>query len=174
MGGDGKAISGKKGRLVGSGAGYVAGNALDVHFGLGSAATADRVEIFWPSGAVEVVGPLMADLIWEINEGQVPADVPGSSPTVATRLGRAYPNPFNPLTTIEFEVGKPTSAKLEVFTVEGRLVRVLADGRFATGPQRATWDGTDHSGRKVASGTYFYRLTTGEGFSSSGSMVLVK
>jgi len=91
-----------------------------------------------------------------------------------TALGQAHPNPFNPSTTIEFSLAQPDNARLDVYTVDGRLVHTLVNRSLAAGPHSTTWNGVDHRGRSVASGTYFYRLTTRSGFSEAGRMVLVK
>jgi len=161
-------------RLVTAGSAYLGNSSLDVHFGLGASRSADQVVIHWPSGAVETIGPLVADRIWQVGEGQALSEVPGSVPAAVTSLGLAHPNPFNPKTTISFSLERAGAAKIEVFAIDGSLVSTLADRTFSAGPQQVTWSGTDRSGRKVASGTYYYRLTTANGFSRSGSMVLIK
>jgi len=83
----------------------------------------------------------------------------GPSPLV-DYLSQNTPNPFNPTTTIAFGLAKPADITLRIYDTTGRLVRVLADGRYAAGPQAEVWDGRDDSGRPVASGVYFYRLDT--------------
>jgi hypothetical protein len=162
-------------RMVTSGSGYLCNNALDPHFGLGASTTVDQIEIFWPDGTYQVVGPAFSNQTLAIVQGEDPAStVDDIVPTRVTALGLAHPNPFNPSTTIEFALARPEDARLDVFTVDGRLVRTLVDRGLTAGPHTATWDGVDHLGRAVASGTYFYRLTTAGGFSEAGRMVLVK
>ncbi len=68
------------------------------------------------------------------------------------------PNPFNPRTTITFDLPREQRARLNVYTVSGRHVKTLVDDTLASGPHRVVWDGTDQSGRAVASGLYLYRL----------------
>lgn len=93
-------------------------------------------------------------------------------PAAVTLLG-AVPNPFNPQTVIRFAVPSAQDARLEVYGIDGRLVRRLVDGPVAAGLHEATWDGRDDAGRDVASGVYFHRLTCG-GEVRTGKMVLAR
>ncbi|RMI06693.1 MAG: T9SS C-terminal target domain-containing protein [Calditrichaeota bacterium] len=85
-----------------------------------------------------------------------------------------YPNPFNPTTTISFDLPHATRITLHVFDVSGRQVRKLADGQYAAGSHQVVWDGRDDNGVQVASGVYFYRLSTGSGFVATRKMVLLR
>ncbi len=76
----------------------------------------------------------------------------------AVRLDPNYPNPFNPVTTIPFELTVPGHVRLEIFRLTGELVRTLVEEDLSAGPHRAVWDGRDDAGRKVASGSYLCRL----------------
>jgi len=71
------------------------------------------------------------------------------------------PNPFNPRTTIRFELVRPGAVDLAVYDLAGRRVRTLVNGARAAGEHAVHWSGRDESGRRVASGTYLYRLSTG-------------
>ncbi len=82
-------------------------------------------------------------------------------PSAALRLHPNFPNPFNPVTTIRFELPSAGSARLAVYDVAGRLVRTLVDGGLTAGSHEAVWDGNDASGRAVGSGLYLARLTCG-------------
>jgi endonuclease I len=97
----------------------------------------------------------------------------GEEPVTAFRLGRNVPNPFNPMTTIRFELPRDASVLIEVYSVNGRLVKVLADGEYAAGGHGVTWDGRDSTGSRVASGVYFYAMRSG-GFEACRKMVLMK
>ncbi len=88
-------------------------------------------------------------------------------------LEAAYPNPFNPSTQIGFFLPNRMNVTLTVYDVLGRQVKQLVDGAFDAGRHTLTWDGTDFSGRTVASGTYFYRLEN-NGQQLVRKMVLVK
>jgi hypothetical protein len=83
------------------------------------------------------------------------------------------PNPFNPRTTISFDVGRSGPVRLGIFDVRGRLVQDLVTGTLAPGRHQTVWDGRDRSGRAAAAGVYFVRMT-GEGKSLTAKMVLAK
>jgi hypothetical protein len=96
-----------------------------------------------------------------------------TAPVLRTALAPNHPNPFNPHTEIRFELARGSRVLLRVFDVSGRLVRELTDTTLPAGSHRAFWDGTDASGRAVASGTYLYRLDAA-GFNQSRKMVLLR
>jgi PKD repeat protein len=109
-----------------------------------------------------------ANLVTKSCEG---GDVFGASsralPTTVV-LGDAAPNPFNPLTRINYYLPGDSHVRLTVFDVRGRVVQKLVDGNQGAGEQSATFDGSRHP-----SGVYFYRLET-DGFSATHKMVMVK
>ncbi|MDY0109355.1 MAG: FlgD immunoglobulin-like domain containing protein [Candidatus Krumholzibacteria bacterium] len=74
----------------------------------------------------------------------------------------AYPNPFNPLTTIAFDLPRDARVRLRIHDVAGRLVRELVDADLTAGSHRIAWDGTDRAGSRQPSGVYFYQLITPE------------
>lgn len=83
------------------------------------------------------------------------------------------PNPFNPGTTIAFELNTPDHARLEIYDVHGAIVRRLVDADFPAGAHRVFWGGEDRDGGNVSSGVYFYVLDTG-GHRYSRKMVLTR
>lgn len=83
-------------------------------------------------------------------------------------LKQNFPNPFNPVTGIEFSVPENSFAKLTVYDVLGREVEVLVDQQLQRGVYRASWNAANHP-----SGVYFYRLTAGD-FSDAKKMILIK
>jgi hypothetical protein len=96
----------------------------------------------------------------------------GTLPEAVT-LAQNYPNPFRPSTEIAFTLAESASVTLQVYDVLGRRVATLVDGELPTGTHTVTWDGGDDAGRRVASGTYLYRLETGSQ-SLSRTMTLLK
>lgn len=72
-----------------------------------------------------------------------------------------YPNPFNPVTTIRFDLRNESVVRLTVYSVDGRRVRTLASGPLSEGSHFIEWDGRDASGNQVSSGVYLYRLEAG-------------
>jgi hypothetical protein len=73
----------------------------------------------------------------------------------------AQPNPFADATRIEFVLAERAATRLAVYDASGRIVTTLVTGTRGAGPQTATWDGADASGRRVAAGAYFLRLDAG-------------
>jgi hypothetical protein len=72
------------------------------------------------------------------------------------------PSPFGSSTEIEFGLPSPQSVSLKIYTVDGRLVKTLADIDFPAGYHSVTWRGDDAGGSSVAGGVYFYRLKTAD------------
>jgi hypothetical protein len=103
-----------------------------------------------------------------------PTGVPEEGiPVPAVQLLQNKPNPFNPRTVITFELTEEAVASLRVYDTAGRLVKELvADRVFGPGPHEIGWDGRDESGRRVVSGTYFYRLETGHMISTKRMMLI--
>ena len=90
-----------------------------------------------------------------------------------TRLAGVHPNPFNPSTTVRFELARPGRATLRVYDLSGRLVRELADGILPAGPQAVAWDGLGQDGQPASSGVYLVRLSA-DGVEQSVKASLVK
>jgi hypothetical protein len=89
-------------------------------------------------------------------------------------LHQNRPNPFNPSTTIRFDLDSPARLSLRIFDLAGRLVCVLEDeSRANPGTHHVTWTGRDDQGRAMPPGTYFYQLTSGP-FSETRGMTLIK
>ncbi len=91
----------------------------------------------------------------------------------ASSLLQNFPNPFNPLTTIEFAVAGECPVDLAIFDVSGRKIKQLVRETRLPGRYREKWDGTNDRGAHVATGLYFYRLRAGS-FVSVKKMVLLK
>lgn len=85
----------------------------------------------------------------------------------------AYPNPFNPLTTIHFTLAGEQHVKLSILDVTGKRLATLAAGKYDAGEHAVKWSGTDAMGRAMPSGTYFVRLEAGSGVEAR-KVVLVR
>lgn len=94
-------------------------------------------------------------------------------PRTGIRLEPAFPNPFNPATTIRYTLPEPSWVRLSVFDLAGREVAVLRDGTEDTGPHVAQWQGTDNRGAMMGAGVYFVRLVAGSETRTT-DVVLVK
>ena len=77
------------------------------------------------------------------------------------KLDQNFPNPFNPTTTIRYELPEQTTLFLAVYDVRGARVRDLVDGTKPAGTHDAVWDGRNTSGDVVASGIYYCRMRAG-------------
>ena len=93
--------------------------------------------------------------------------------STAQYLKPNYPNPFNPLTQIDFYLPQPSQVEISVFNLLGQQVINLMSSPVQAGLHSVEWDGTDCAGRRVASGVYFYRLTTPT-LSETRKMILLK
>jgi hypothetical protein len=99
-------------------------------------------------------------------------DEGGRVPEV-TRLVSVYPNPFNPVTRIRFDLSGRGPVSIVVYDVNGRAVRTLKDGMMEGGSYELIWNGIDSTGARVSSGIYFCRMVT-EGTSQTLKMVLLR
>jgi hypothetical protein len=95
--------------------------------------------------------------------------------TATANLLGNFPNPFNPQTTIKFEIGNGLleNVSVDIFNIRGQHVRTLVNGVYGAGSYSVIWNGMDDSGRAVGSGIYFYRMTTNE-YSAVLKMILMK
>ena len=76
----------------------------------------------------------------------------------AFALYQNYPNPFNPSTTIEYRIPLSGQVKINIFNIQGRLIRTLSNSQQTTGTHKIIWDGKDNSGISAASGIYFCQI----------------
>jgi len=93
----------------------------------------------------------------------------------ANRLDDAYPNPFNPSTTIRYSIKDRGQVTLNIYNAAGQLVRTLVNDVQTPRAEGfdVAWDGTNNAGQSVSSGVYFYKLTA-KGFVQTKKMVLLK
>jgi hypothetical protein len=90
-------------------------------------------------------------------------DVIARPPTARRITASAYPNPFNPVTSIKFELPSHSRVSATVYDPLGRLVKRLTDRAYDPGPHVLIWKGTDEAGRRVASGVYLVRIRSAAG-----------
>jgi len=131
-----------------------------------------------PSGMGPGTGDAVTDLVAFDPWALVPAcqDLPTAvGETIVTRLtvGSPYPNPFNPSTTIDFELPRSASVEIDIIALDGRRVIRLVDATLAAGPHSTTWRGRDETGRSVAAGLYLYRVRA-NGEAVRGKLLLMK
>lgn len=108
-----------------------------------------------------------------IIDGDFPVvDSEDGIPILSNKLYPCYPNPFNPTTTIRFDLPRAVHVKLCVYNVKGALVSTIVDQHMLEGRKEISWSATDNRGKSVASGIYFYRLIAGD-FVQTKKMVLL-
>ena len=95
-----------------------------------------------------------------------------------TALLANYPNPFNPETWIPYQLSEPADVRISIHSADGKLIRVLelgqlSAGRYYSKSRAVYWDGRNELGESVASGIYFYTLTTDD-FTATGKMLIQK
>lgn len=102
----------------------------------------------------------------DFNDGQIAGTTTAAVVTRATPLALAlypaWPNPFNPETTIGYALPAVTEVELSVYDALGQRVRVLVSGTKAAGVHQVTWDGRGQTGEAVGTGVYFCRLQAGD------------
>ncbi len=89
------------------------------------------------------------------------------------RIMGAFPNPFNPRTSIKLQLPESGVAEVSVFNLAGQKVRTLVSGEMAAGTHSILWDGCDDAGNRLSSGVYISRLEF-DGRVQTGKMMLVK
>ena len=95
-----------------------------------------------------------------------------------SQLLQNYPNPFNPETWIPYQLSEDSQVSVSIYDTTGKLIRTLSLGFQSAGfynsrERAAYWDGRNALGERVASGVYFYQLTTGA-FQQTKRMLILK
>ncbi len=115
------------------------------------------------------VGALINQLLEEMGESDVDeAIIPDNILTC-----KAVPNPFNPVTSIYFNIPEDSNVTLDIYNLRGQRIRHLINGVFDEGEHIGQWNGTDDNGKAVATGIYYYVLEAG-GSSISRKLLLLK
>jgi hypothetical protein len=143
-----------------------------LHVGLGAEVLVDSLSIRWPDGTHQVVREIAADQVLSLVQPAPDGTASDEVPAV-TALLPAWPNPFNPGTSLEFSLGRDAHVNLRIYDLQGRLVRTLLTADLAAGSHRARWDGRHDQGRNAPAGIYFCRLDDGMRWRSQ-RLVLVK
>jgi hypothetical protein len=95
-----------------------------------------------------------------------------STPTEFALL-QNFPNPFNPETTIKYNLAEGADVHLRIYNIVGQVVRTLVAERQSAGRYQVRWGGTDDRGMTVSSGIYFYQISTGK-FQDVKRLMLLK
>ena len=95
------------------------------------------------------------------------------TPVTVTVLKSNYPNPFNPETTINYDLKDAGKVRIDVFNLKGQLVRTLVNEEQPAGRYRLVFNAKDHRGNPLSSGVYFYRMSAGH-YRSTKKMMLME
>ena len=107
--------------------------------------------------------------IQNITDNKIDQNVPATSTLTISN----YPNPFNPETSINFNLPSESKVKIEIFNVKGQKIKILVDQKFTSGNHKVVWDGTNQSNQTVGSGVYFYKVQS-ENQTATNKMLLIK
>ncbi|MDI3503371.1 MAG: large repetitive protein, partial [Candidatus Cloacimonadota bacterium] len=94
-------------------------------------------------------------------------------PVTATALNPNYPNPFNPETTISYDILEPCKVRLDVYNIKGQKVRSLLNEYKGSGRYSIVFDARDDNGKALSSGVYLYRFTAGK-YNATRKMMLME
>lgn len=83
--------------------------------------------------------------------------------SISNYILRNYPNPFNPSTIISYQLPENIeSAEIEIYNIKGQKVKQLVNEQLSAGQHSVVWNGKDNSGKPVATGIYFYKISAGK------------
>lgn len=136
-------------------------------------AAADRNAYAFTDAAAPAAEALAYRLVLRAHGADAAALEVRVAPAPRFALHAPAPNPFNPTTTLRFELPRSAPARLTIYDVRGRVTRTLVSGTLAAGPHIAVWNGRDDSGHAVASGLYLARLESA-GRSETRRLMLVR
>jgi len=107
-------------------------------------------------------------------EVEITTSVEGDEAVIplTTRLQGNYPNPFNPETTISYSIEQEGMATIEIYNINGQLVRTLVRSHHTPGEYSVIWTGEDNQDRKLRSGVYLYRMKSGKYISTKKMLIL--
>lgn len=139
----------------------LAGQTLNLHFGLGNAAVIDSIKIIWPSGTTDVYTNVQPNNFYRAAEGQtftvgvnnLNNEVPGNF-----TLYQNYPNPFNPSTMLSYTLNENTFVSLNIYDITGKFITNIVSEQQERGEYAYNWDAGS-----LPSGVYFYSLSTDKG-----------
>ncbi len=93
--------------------------------------------------------------------------------TNETYLGGNYPNPFNPATTISYNLLEDSHVSINIYNIKGQKVKNMLNSDMTAGEHIVVWEGRDESGKTVSSGIYFYKMEA-DNYTSIKKMILLK
>lgn len=88
-------------------------------------------------------------------------------------LSQNFPNPFNPATTLKYDLPEASHVTLTIYDITGRTVKILVNSHQEAGYKSIRWDGTNDRGEPVSAGMYLYRIRAGQ-YVETKKMVMLK
>ena len=149
-----------------------------LHFGMGQSTQADSIVIWWPSHIMQKVYHVPGGEVHRLTEdGEIVVSL-DEYPTMTTipahfELHLNYPNPFNPATTIGYNLPELSDVSITIFDILGREVLNQEWSNQQPGQHAFTWNAVDKQGRSVSTGVYYCRMQAGA-FSKTIKMLCVK
>ena len=116
-------------------------------------------------GTMEFFGPV------SVKTGIISNDTPVIP--LITQLNNAYPNPFNPSTTISFDIAETAFVNIEIYNIRGQRVKSLVTQEIKPGRYNVVWQGKNDNNRTVSSGIYFYKMQAGK-YSKINKVLMMK
>ena len=150
--------------------GHVVQGSLKTHFGVGDATIIDSVMIVWPTQKVQIYESLNTDQFAVLSEGPIQSSIETTSKIKQDIFFQVFPNPMREETEISFILEKPAVAKLDILTMEGRLVERLFSGKLPAGTQNVEW-AVKPNGVRLAAGFYIISFVL-DGFILSEKILL--
>ena len=73
-------------------------------------------------------------------------------------VSQNYPNPFNTFTTINYYISRPENILINIYNINGKLIRILINRKHKKGSYKVIWDATNDFGKEICPGIYFYQF----------------
>ena len=156
-----------------TGAGFGGLNSLNVEFGLGNATLIDSMIIHWSLGQKDTMTNIDVNQFLTLYNEEQSLVVDNISMPSEFRLNNNYPNPFNPITNISYDIPIAIDAKIEIFNIMGQSVKILTNTFHQPGVHIIQWDASNDAGQTVSAGMYIFTIRAGE-FRQTRKMVLLK
>ena len=145
------------------GSSYASMHPLELQFGLAGNAQIDKITVYWPSGATQTLTNVGVNQVLKITEPSGSTAVNDAEKSLQTperfAVLQNFPNPFNPTTTIRYQLDKAGEVSFKIVNVSGQLVQLFNLGLKSAGEYFLKWDGKNQNGTRVPSGVYFYQIS---------------
>ncbi len=121
---------------------------------------------------ITIVDDASGPMFW-VGESEVSIVEPSDNLPEQFVLYPNYPNPFNPTTTLRYDLPEDAQVRIFIYDLIGHVVRTLVNTHQTAGFKSVVWDATNDLGQPVSAGMYLYRVSAGD-FHSVKKMVLLK